>query len=299
MLVESVHILLELDTGIWCEVSFLGICGRSSGIMMGEEEVSVAAVNSGDNQNKNCLRFKLTRCGPQWIPEVTAKEPCTKKLAKRNLKIVKELENSFGRKELPEEVPYVEKCYEVSNSNISLEENSSCLQTTMTKFKLKRSGDKWFAEVTARAPCAKKQAKEVLSPNSSPKENASCLQPRPYISRSVQTEKRNNLGFTKKRSNNLHRLLFLPNGLQDGTKLAYCVNGKDILKGYKQGNGIVCSDCDTEISPSEFEAHAKYSARRKPYNYIRTTKGHSLHNIALRLSKGESIQSIMRSSDDN
>lgn len=131
---------------------------------MGEEEASVAAVNSGDNRNKNHLK---------WISDVTAKEPGTKKLAKRSLKIVKELENSFVRKELPEEVPHVEKFYEVSNSNLFLE-NSSCLQTPMTKFKLKRSGGKWFGKVIARAPCTKKQAKDVTNPNSSTKENASC-----------------------------------------------------------------------------------------------------------------------------
>ncbi|KAK1389496.1 hypothetical protein POM88_017674 [Heracleum sosnowskyi] len=296
---------------IFLKVSLVGICGKSSGIMMGEEEASVAAVNSGDNRNKNCLK---------WIPEVTAKEPCAKKLAKPSLKVVKELENSFG-KELPEEVPYVEKCYQVSNSNLSLEEDSSCLQTFMTKFILKRSGDKWLAEVTARAPCAKKQAKEVSNPNSSPEENASCFRtmssqklekknepldqrsymdalgreegminrPRPYFSHLVQQEKRKNVGRTKKRSNDLHRSLFLPTGLQDGTKLVYCVKKESILEGYKQGNGIVCSHCNTKISPSDFEAHAGYPAKRKPYHNICTTDGVTLHDIALWLS-GQSIQ---------
>ena len=45
----------------------------------------------------------------------------------------------------------------------------------MTKFKLKRSDDKWFAEVTRTAPYAKKHAKKVKDLNSSPKENAECF----------------------------------------------------------------------------------------------------------------------------
>ncbi|KAK1361412.1 Increased DNA methylation like [Heracleum sosnowskyi] len=201
-------------------------------------------------------------------------------------------------------------------SNISLEENSSCLQTTMTKFKLKRSGDKWFLELTAGAPCTKKQVKEVSIPNSSPSnvqnepldrrsymealggEEGNINKSRPCVSRSVEKEKRNNVGCNKKRGNDLHRLLFLPNGLPDRTELTYRVNGKDILNGYKQGNGILCSECNTEISPSQFEAHAKYSYRRQPYNYICTPNGNTLHEIALRLSYGESIQSILSSSND-
>lgn len=109
--------------------------------------------------------FHLSFCVFQfsrWIPEVIVRDSCAKTLAERGMKNIKELENSFGRKELPKKVPYVKKCCEVSNANIYLEENSSCLQTIMKKFKLKRIGDKWFAKVTARGPC-----KEVSNPSSS------------------------------------------------------------------------------------------------------------------------------------
>ncbi|KAL8094726.1 uncharacterized protein LOC141691380 [Apium graveolens] len=246
----------------------------------------------------------------------------------------------------------------VAKSNISLEENSS----PMTKFRLKRRGDKWFGEVIARVPCAKKQAKEVTNPIPSLKENSSCFRttsnqkmekpvsddpsihlsfvnsqytevirktngasssyvqnepldqksymdalggeegiikkPRPYSSHLIQREERNNVGRTKKRRGDLHQKLFKPNGLQDGTKLAYSVNGKAICTGYKKGNGIVCSHCDKKMRPSAFETHAGYSKNRQAYKYIYTADGQTLHEIALRLSEDESIQSNMSSSDD-
>lgn len=35
--------------------------------------------------------------------------------------------------------------------------------------------------------------------------------------------------FVDDRDNDLHRLLFLPRGLVDGTKLAYCAKGKVVF----------------------------------------------------------------------
>ncbi|CAI9098182.1 OLC1v1034789C1 [Oldenlandia corymbosa var. corymbosa] len=96
-------------------------------------------------------------------------------------------------------------------------------------------------------------------------------------------------GGTKKRDNDLHRLLFLPNGIPDGTDLAYYSKGKKILGGYKQGNGIVCSCCHTEISPSQFESHAGWAAKRQPYRNIYTSSGLTLHDIALMLANGRNI----------
>ncbi|GFZ02301.1 acyl-CoA N-acyltransferase with RING/FYVE/PHD-type zinc finger domain-containing protein [Actinidia rufa] len=98
------------------------------------------------------------------------------------------------------------------------------------------------------------------------------------------------------RDNDLHRVLFMPNGLPDGTELAYYSKGQRILGGYKQGNGIVCSCCDTKISPSQFEAHAGWSARRQPYRNIYTTSGLTLHDIALSLANGQKLAT--GSSDD-
>ncbi|KAK4392225.1 Chromodomain-helicase-DNA-binding protein 4 [Sesamum angolense] len=91
--------------------------------------------------------------------------------------------------------------------------------------------------------------------------------------------------------NDLHKLLFMPNGLPDGTSLAYYSKGKRILGGYKQGNGIVCSCCNTEISPSQFEAHAGWAAKRQPYRHIYASTGLTLHDIALMLANGQNLAS--------
>ncbi|CAH8382683.1 unnamed protein product [Eruca vesicaria subsp. sativa] len=91
------------------------------------------------------------------------------------------------------------------------------------------------------------------------------------------------------RDNDLHRVLFLPNGLPDGTELAYYFKGKNLLQGYKQGSGIVCSCCDRVICPSQFESHAGMSIRRQPYHHICISSGLSLHDIALSLADGHVI----------
>lgn len=116
-----------------------------------------------------------------------------------------------------------------------------------------------------------------------------------YLPTSVE-QKRSADGGPKKRDNDLHRLLFMPMGLPDGTDLAYYARGQKVLGGYKQGNGIVCSHCDTEISPSQFEAHAGWAAKRQPYRHICISSGVTLHDIALLLASGQSITTT--NSDD-
>ncbi|CAL5207132.1 unnamed protein product [Lathyrus oleraceus] len=113
--------------------------------------------------------------------------------------------------------------------------------------------------------------------------------PSTYTYTSGILQKRSTDGCTKKRDNDLHRLLFLPNGLPDGAELAYYVKGQRLLGGYKQGSGIVCSCCDIEISPSQFEAHAGMAARRQPYRHIYTSNGLTLHDIALSLANGQNL----------
>ncbi|KAL7196012.1 hypothetical protein ACSBR1_036110 [Camellia fascicularis] len=117
-----------------------------------------------------------------------------------------------------------------------------------------------------------------------------------YHSSLVMKQKKIAKDCTKKRDNDLHRLLFMPNGLLDGAELAYYSKEHRILGAYKQGIGIVCSCCHTEISPSQFEALAGWSARRQPYWNIYTTSRLTLHDIALSLANGQNLAT--GSSDD-
>ncbi|KAF9599068.1 hypothetical protein IFM89_033675 [Coptis chinensis] len=103
------------------------------------------------------------------------------------------------------------------------------------------------------------------------------------------TSKKNIGDRGKKRDNDLHRVLFLPNGLPDGTELAYYSKGQKVLDGYKQGHGIVCSCCNNEISPSQFEAHAGCAAKRQPYRHIYTSTGASLHDLSVSLAYGQCL----------
>lgn len=52
------------------------------------------------------------------------------------------------------------------------------------------------------------------------------------------------------------------------------------------GTGIYCYCCKCEVSPSVFEAHAGWTSRRKPYFYIYTSNGVSLHEWAMTFSQG-------------
>ncbi|POO02411.1 Autoimmune regulator [Trema orientale] len=110
-----------------------------------------------------------------------------------------------------------------------------------------------------------------------------------FASKSVVQQKKTAEGGTRRRDNDLHRLLFMPNGLPDGAELAYFVKGQRILGGYKQGNGIVCNCCNKEVSPSQFEAHAGMAARRQPYRHIYTSNGLTLHDIAISLANGQNL----------
>ncbi|XP_019234167.1 PREDICTED: uncharacterized protein LOC109214681 isoform X2 [Nicotiana attenuata] len=99
-----------------------------------------------------------------------------------------------------------------------------------------------------------------------------------------------------KRDQKMHKLVFDEGGLPDGTEVAYYSRGKKLLIGYKKGSGIFCSCCNTEVSPSQFEAHAGWASRKKPYGYIYTSNGVSLHEFAISLLKGR--KSSVKDSDD-
>ncbi|CAJ1955845.1 unnamed protein product [Sphenostylis stenocarpa] len=62
----------------------------------------------------------------------------------------------------------------------------------------------------------------------------------------------------------LHKLVFEADVLPDGTEVAYYAHGQKLLVGYKKGYGIFCTCCNSEVSASQFEAHAGWASRRKP-----------------------------------
>ncbi|KAK4377719.1 hypothetical protein RND71_004015 [Anisodus tanguticus] len=99
-----------------------------------------------------------------------------------------------------------------------------------------------------------------------------------------------------KRDQRMHKLVFEEGGLPEGTEVAYYSRGKKLLVGYKKGSGIFCSCCNTEVSPFQFEAHAGWASRKKPYGYIYTSNGVSLHEFAISLLKGR--KSSVKDSDD-
>ncbi|XP_024985515.1 increased DNA methylation 1-like isoform X2 [Cynara cardunculus var. scolymus] len=78
----------------------------------------------------------------------------------------------------------------------------------------------------------------------------------------------------------MNRLIFREGGLPDGSKVAYINHGERLLEGYKLGRGIFCYCCNTEVSPSQFEAHAGQASRKKPYGNIFVSSGVSLHEYA-------------------
>ncbi|KAK3175548.1 hypothetical protein Dsin_033196 [Dipteronia sinensis] len=89
----------------------------------------------------------------------------------------------------------------------------------------------------------------------------------------------------------MHKLVFEKDGLPDGTEVAYFVRGQKLLVGYKYGCGIMCSCCNSEVSPSQFEAHAGWASRRKPFHHIFTSNGVSLHEFSVLLSREQEIPS--------
>ncbi|GLT41760.1 hypothetical protein SLA2020_158030 [Shorea laevis] len=97
------------------------------------------------------------------------------------------------------------------------------------------------------------------------------------------------LGRVTRKDLRMHKLVFEEDGLPEGTELAYFVRGQKCLVGYKMGSGILCNCCDFEVSPSQFEAHAGYASRRKPFQHIYTSNGVSLHELSISLSKDRKV----------
>ncbi|GAV89240.1 PHD domain-containing protein [Cephalotus follicularis] len=100
-------------------------------------------------------------------------------------------------------------------------------------------------------------------------------------------------GRLTKKDLRLHKLVFEEDVLPDGTEVAYFVHGQQkLLVGYKKGYGIFCSCCNFEVSPSQFEAHAGWATRRKPFHHIYTSNGVSLHELSISLSKDRTFSTL-------
>lgn len=104
-------------------------------------------------------------------------------------------------------------------------------------------------------------------------------------STSRDTPHRSTAGKITRKDVGLHKLVFMEDVLPEGTMLRYMVNGIPKLVGYAKDSGIFCTCCNEVVSPSQFEAHAGQAQRRKPYNYIYTSNGVSLHELSITLSK--------------
>ncbi|KAJ4979324.1 hypothetical protein NE237_010104 [Protea cynaroides] len=132
-------------------------------------------------------------------------------------------------------------------------------------------------ECSDSPPCmtaaTSRSSKSVLTPKSS-SSALKCISP-PNGSKGKITRK----------DLRLHKLVFEEAGLPEGTEVAYYARGQKLLEGYKKGFGIFCRHCNSVVSASQFEAHAGWASRRKPYLHIYTSNGVSLHEWSISLSK--------------
>ncbi|KAL3627153.1 hypothetical protein CASFOL_028516 [Castilleja foliolosa] len=83
----------------------------------------------------------------------------------------------------------------------------------------------------------------------------------------------------------MHKSVLADDVLPDGAALSYVIHGEKKLNGFKKDGVIFCTHCNDLVSPSQFENHAGFASRRKPYMSIYTSNGVSLHQLSLELSK--------------
>ncbi|XP_078174492.1 uncharacterized protein LOC144568129 isoform X2 [Carex rostrata] len=78
----------------------------------------------------------------------------------------------------------------------------------------------------------------------------------------------------------LHNMIF--EDLPDGTVVTYCHHDKILLTGYKQGSAIKCTCHNYELTPSDFEAHAGLSQKRRLDESIYNSDGKPLPELSLK-----------------
>ncbi|RZC77214.1 hypothetical protein C5167_001356 [Papaver somniferum] len=218
-------------------------------------------------------------------------------------------QHAGGTKEHPEEYIYLENGSSLGEvlgllKDIPLENLKATIQSAISTAHVKNtctcmyckgplSGPKRVVQVCnkcleSRRSCASparktgdERSKSVVTPKSLKS-----------IQRHSSSQKKSSVkGKITRKDLGLHKLVFEEGGLPDGTELAYYMNGKKLLEGYKKGFSIFCRCCTTEVSPSAFEAHAGWASRRKPYLNIYTSNGVSLHELSISLSKSRKFVS--------
>ncbi|KAF3328903.1 hypothetical protein FCM35_KLT05981 [Carex littledalei] len=83
------------------------------------------------------------------------------------------------------------------------------------------------------------------------------------------------------RDASLHKRIF--ESLPNGTVLTYCYHDKILLTGYKQGSAIKCTCHNYELTPSDFEAHAGMTQKRRLDESIYNSDGKTLPELSLEL----------------
>ncbi|GFQ01017.1 chromodomain-helicase-DNA-binding protein 4 [Phtheirospermum japonicum] len=104
------------------------------------------------------------------------------------------------------------------------------------------------------------------------------------ISSNSQPERKRQGRLTRK-DLRMHKSVLADDVLPDGAALSYVMHGEKRLEGFKKDGAIFCTHCRDLVSPSQFESHAGFASRRKPYMSIYTSNGVSLHQLSLELSK--------------
>lgn len=148
--------------------------------------------------------------------------------------------------------------------------------------RLYKSSGKLLGKTASSPKSPKSTPLRALSMSKSPKKISKKIPKSVPCRSTIKTASSSRWKITKK-DQKMHRLVYEKDGLPNGSEVAYFSQGKKLLEGYKTETGIYCLCCNSDVSPSQFEAHAGWASRRKPYNYIYTSNGVSLHEYAVAL----------------
>ncbi|KMT06448.1 hypothetical protein BVRB_7g161170 [Beta vulgaris subsp. vulgaris] len=169
-----------------------------------------------------------------------------------------------------------------SSCSKKLKKRSFKAASSPKSFRSARGGKSSLGNDSAKA--LKRSRKELLTPKV------------PKTPSALKSSEKTTSGKITRKDLRLHKLVFEDDVLPDGTELGYYARGQKLLDGFKKGSGIFCNCCDMVVSASQFEAHAGCASRRKPYCYIYTSNGVSLHELSVTLIK-DRLQSAKYNDD--